>query len=160
MTPEPTTPPYRPCVGIVLANAAGLVFAGERLDMPGAWQMPQGGIDEGETPLAAALRELGEEIGVAPGDVAVEAEHPEWLAYDLPEALRGGSWNGRWRGQRQRWYLMRLTGPESAIRIDTAHPEFGRWRWMRAHDLAAGIVPFKRAIYDAVLGHFADRLAA
>jgi putative (di)nucleoside polyphosphate hydrolase len=150
---------YRPCVGIVLVNGAGLVFAGERLDMPGAWQMPQGGIDDGEAPLEAALRELGEEVGLAPGAVAVEAEHPDWLAYDLPEALRGGAWKGRWRGQRQRWFLMRLVAPEAAIRIDTAHPEFGRWQWMRGDDLVAGIVPFKRDIYAAVIGRFADRLA-
>jgi putative (di)nucleoside polyphosphate hydrolase len=150
---------YRPCVGIVLVNGAGLVFAGERLDMPGAWQMPQGGIDDGEAPLEAALRELGEEVGLAPGDVAVEVEHPDWLAYDLPEALRGGAWKGRWRGQRQRWFLMRLVAPEAAIRIDTAHPEFGRWQWMRGADLVAGIVPFKRDIYAAVIGRFADRLA-
>jgi putative (di)nucleoside polyphosphate hydrolase len=150
---------YRPCVGIVLVNRAGLVFAGERLDMPGAWQMPQGGIDDGEAPLQAALRELGEEAGLAPGDVAVEAEHPDWLAYDLPGSLRGGAWKGRWRGQKQRWYLMRLVAPDTAIRIDTAHPEFARWQWMRGADLVAGIVPFKRDIYAAVIGHFADRLA-
>lgn len=159
MTPDVTDLPYRPCVGVVLANPAGLVFAGERLDMPGAWQMPQGGIDAGEDPRTAALRELGEEVGLGPGDIRVEAEHPDWLAYDLPEALRGGAWKGRWRGQRQRWFLMRLTKPESAIRIDTPHPEFGRWQWMRARELAEGIVPFKRAIYEDVLNHFADRLA-
>jgi len=150
---------YRPCVGIVLANTEGLVFAGERLDMPGAWQMPQGGIDSGEAPLEAALRELGEETGLSPGDVTVEAEHPDWLAYDLPEQLRGGAWRGRWRGQKQRWFLMRLLGSDAVIRIDTAHPEFGRWQWMRGSDLVAGIVPFKRDIYAAVIGHFADRLA-
>jgi putative (di)nucleoside polyphosphate hydrolase len=159
MAQDVTDLPYRPCVGIVLANPAGLVFAGERLDMPGAWQMPQGGIDDGETPLQAALRELGEEVGLAPDDVAVEGEHPDWLAYDLPETLRGGAWKGRWRGQRQRWFLMRLSRPDSAIRIETAHPEFGRWQWMPAGEVAAGIVPFKRAVYRNVLTHFADRLA-
>ena len=146
--------PYRACVGVVLANPAGLVFAGERIDTPGAWQMPQGGIDPGESPRDAAPRERWEETGVPAEKVTVEAETPGWLRYDLPDNLVGKVWNGRYRGQEQRWFLMRHDGPDSDIDIATEHPEFSRWRWMSADDLIAAIVPFKRALYVEVMNAF------
>lgn len=147
--------PYRPCVGVMLLNPAGLVFAGQRRDSDSAaWQMPQGGIDPGETPTEAALRELGEETGIAPGAVTLVAEAPDWITYDLPPELVGRVWKGRFRGQRQRWFLYRFLGEDTAIRIDTAHPEFSAWAWMDPAALVEGIVPFKRATYRAVLDAF------
>ncbi|MBM9596194.1 RNA pyrophosphohydrolase [Roseitranquillus sediminis] len=150
--------PYRPCVGVVLANPAGLVFAGERLDTPGAWQMPQGGIDAGEAPSDAALRELREETGLSPEAVALEAETPDWISYDLPDDLIGRVWGGRYRGQRQKWFLMRYGGPDSAVDLAAHEVEFGRWRWMAPADLMEHIVPFKRDVYRAVFDAFANRL--
>ena len=146
--------PYRPCAGVVLINADGLVFAGQRIDMPGAWQMPQGGIDEGEDPRQAALRELTEETGVSPDKVEVLAETPGWVYYDLPPELLGKVWKGRYGGQRQKWVLMRFLGRDADIRIDTDHPEFQEWRWMPAASLLENIVPFKRGVYEEVLGVF------
>jgi putative (di)nucleoside polyphosphate hydrolase len=143
--------PYRPCVGVVLTNADGQVFAGERIDTPGAWQMPQGGIDKNEDPRDAALRELWEETGVAPEKVLIEAETADWLTYDLPPELLGKVWNGRYRGQRQKWYRMVLTAPDSAIDITRPPREFSRWQWMTPQALLDSIVPFKRATYGAVL---------
>ena len=156
---DPASLPYRPCVGVLLANPEGLVFAGERIDTPGAWQMPQGGIDEGETPRAAALRELHEETGVPPDLVAVEAETAGWVRYDLPPDLLGKVWKGRYRGQEQKWFLLRFRGADAAIDIATKHPEFSRWRWLAPADLLSLIVPFKRAVYAEVLEEFAPRLA-
>ena len=150
--------PYRPCVGVMLANPQGLVFVGERIDTPGAWQMPQGGIDRGEAPREAALRELEEETGVPAGLVAVEAETPGWVRYDLPDHLLGKTWKGRYRGQEQKWFLLRFRGVDSDIRIATAHPEFARWRWSPPGELLGAIVPFKRAVYSQVLESFAPRL--
>lgn len=151
--------PYRPCVGVVLLNAAGEVFAGQRLDSSAeAWQMPQGGIDPGEAPIEAALRELREETGVPAEAVELVAEAPDWIAYDLPIELAPQVWKGRFRGQRQRWFLLRLTGDEALIDIATPHPEFGAWRWARPDELVAMIVPFKRATYRAVFDAFADHL--
>jgi putative (di)nucleoside polyphosphate hydrolase len=150
--------PYRPCVGVMLANPQGLVFVGERIDTPGAWQMPQGGIDKGETPREAALRELEEETGVAAGLVAVEAETPGWVRYDLPDHLLGKTWKGRYRGQEQKWFLLRFHGADDDIRIGTAHPEFARWRWSAPDELLGAIVPFKRAVYTQVLAAFDGRL--
>ncbi len=151
--------PYRACAGVVLMNGDGLVFAGQRIDTPGAWQMPQGGIDKGETPRQAALRELTEEIGVDPAQVEVVAETPGWVRYDLPPHLLGKVWKGRYGGQQQKWFLLRYLGEDFGIRIETEHPEFDRWQWMRADDLLEAIVPFKREVYREVFAVFGDRLA-
>ncbi len=152
--------PYRPCVGITLINPAGLIFAGQRIDseVP-AWQMPQGGVDRGEAPEAAAFRELSEEIGVAPARVALLDATPDWLRYDLPDALVGKIWGGKYRGQEQRWFLMRFLGTDAEITLDTQHPEFSAWRWISADDLLASIVAFKRPIYEQVLARFRPHLA-
>lgn len=151
--------PYRPCAGVVLINSAGLVFAGQRLDRPGAWQMPQGGIDGNETPREAALRELTEETGIPAGRVEVMDETADWVYYDLPPELVGKVWKGRFGGQRQKWVLMRFLGQDSEVCIQTDHPEFDRWCWIGADDLLDSIVPFKREVYRQVIAAFRDRLA-
>jgi putative (di)nucleoside polyphosphate hydrolase len=145
---------------VALVNRDGLLFAGQRLDsaVP-ALQMPQGGIDKGETPKAAALRELWEETGVTADQVTLLARTKGWVTYDLPPDLLGKVWGGRYRGQRQKWFLFRLDGPDEAIRIDTAHPEFSHWRWLQADDLLAQIVPFKREVYAEVIAAFRPHLA-
>lgn len=151
--------PYRPCVGVVLVNPDGLVFSGQRLDNPSdAWQMPQGGIDPGETPLEAALRELGEETGIAPNRAKYVAEAPDWLHYDLPHDLVPRIWKGRFRGQKQKWLLFRFTGDDTDINIATAHPEFREWSWMHPDSLQEKIVPFKRDVYAAVFQTFAPQI--
>ena len=160
MSPEEKAAlPYRRCVGVMLLNPAGHVFAGERIDTPGAWQMPQGGIDPGESPAEAAQRELWEETGVAADHVDILTETPGWIAYDLPDDLIGKVWKGKYRGQEQRWFLMRLTGPEGAINIATAHPEFSAWKWLGPSALLDHIVPFKREVYSQVIGHFRTHLS-
>jgi len=151
--------PYRLCAGVVLANTDGLIFTGERTDTPGAWQMPQGGVDEGETPEMAAIRELEEETGIAPGLVTVEAELPKKLRYDLPPHLLGKMWKGRYRGQEQSWFLLRFHGTDSDIDIAKNHHEFGRWRWSTPADVLRDIVPFKREVYRAVIAGFAGRFS-
>ena len=151
--------PYRPCVGVMLLNRDGRVFAGQRLDNPGpAWQMPQGGIDAGEDPRAAALRELGEETGIPASAVEVVAEAPEWIPYDLPPELVPIMWKGRFRGQTQRWFAMRFLGPDYAIDIATDEPEFRSWAWMPHDELIDRIVPFKRETYSRVYDEFRDLL--
>lgn len=149
--------PYRPCVGVMLANEAGQVFVGRRKDTPEAWQMPQGGIDRGETPRQAGLRELEEEIGTAKAEVV--AETAGWHRYDLPPDLLGKVWGGRWRGQEQKWLLCRFTGRDADIRLDTAHPEFDAWRWVRPEQTVDLIVPFKREIYRAVVAELAPLIS-
>ncbi len=143
--------PYRPCVGILLINSDDKIFVGERRDTPGAWQMPQGGIDEGETPEAAARRELKEETGIKPALVTIEAKTTDWVLYDLPPHLIGKLWRGRFAGQKQLWYKMRFDGDDADINIKTKHPEFGRWKWSDPTDVLAEIVEFKRGVYSAVL---------
>jgi putative (di)nucleoside polyphosphate hydrolase len=156
---DPAALPYRPCVGVMLLNRAGQVFVGQRLDTTlEAWQMPQGGIDPGEEPLATAIRELGEETGIAPDHVALIAEAPGEFYYDLPPELIGKVWKGRYRGQVQRWFLFRFLGTDADVRIDTEHPEFRAWRWADPADLPAIIVPFKRALYEEVRAAFSAHL--
>ena len=152
--------PYRPNVGIMLIDGRGLIFAAQRLDtaIP-AWQMPQGGIDEGEEPRSAALRELEEEIGVPAALVQVVAETPGWLTYDLPGDLVGRIWKGRYRGQRQKWFLMRFLGRDDQIELAQEHPEFSEWRWIGAEAMIDAIVPFKRDIYRQVVEAFREHLA-
>lgn len=151
--------PLRPCAGVMLLNGDGQVFVGQRLDSTlEAWQMPQGGIDPGEDPLDAAYRELWEETGVTRDHVELIAAPEIELEYDLPDDLIGKVWNGKWRGQRQRWFLFRLTAGDEAIDIATAHPEFRAWRWIDPAELPHVIVPFKRALYARLLELFADPL--
>jgi len=159
MSKDFSTLPYRPCVGVILLNASGQVFVGERIDTPGAWQMPQGGIDPGEDPQEAALRELWEETGVPADLVEVVSHSSDWLTYDLPDHLLGKVWKGKYRGQKQLWFLLRLKGDETAINIETDHPEFSQWKWSNAAELLSDIVPFKRAIYEALVAEFSDHLA-
>ncbi len=148
---------YRRGVGIMLLDRAGRVFVGRRIDAQEAWQMPQGGIDPGESPRAAALRELAEEIGTAKAEIIAETK--DWLRYDLPPALRGQAWGGGYRGQEQKWFAMRFLGDDRDIDLAAHHPEFDAWKWVPADLLPGLIVPFKRALYDAVLMEFAPILA-
>lgn len=151
--------PYRPCAGVMLLNREGKVFVGQRLDsVVEAWQMPQGGIDPGEEPLDAAFRELGEETGIARHHADLLAESPGELFYDLPADLVGKIWKGKWRGQRQRWFLFRFLGEDNDIDIQTAEPEFRAWRWVEPSALPDLIVPFKRALYTEILELFAPHL--
>jgi putative (di)nucleoside polyphosphate hydrolase len=147
---------YRPAVGIMLINRAGNIFVGRRIDMPAglaAWQMPQGGIDAGETPRQAALRELKEEVGTDRAEIL--AENRTWLHYDLPPEIAGAMWAGRYRGQRQKWFAMRFTGEDADIDpAATEHPEFDAWEWVAAQRLPELIVPFKRQLYLDVLAEF------
>jgi len=152
--------PYRPCVGVMLINDRGEIFAGRRIDSGApAWQMPQGGIDKGEEPEPAALRELWEETGITADLVEPMGQTPEWVTYDLPPELLGKVWKGKYRGQRQKWFLFRFTGNDSDIRIDGEHPEFSEWRWIDADAMIAAIVPFKRDVYAQVVAAFRPHLA-
>lgn len=160
MTLHPEITAYRPCVGIMLLNPEGLVWIGRRYQKKNDegtgkwWQMPQGGIDGNEDPAKAALRELQEETAVTSATIIAEA--PGWFTYDLPGHLIGKSWNGRWRGQKQKWFALRFDGDETEI--DLAPPghkqEFDQWRWVAMDDLLDLIVPFKREVYAAVIPHF------
>jgi putative (di)nucleoside polyphosphate hydrolase len=158
--------PYRPCVGAALFNREGLVFVGRRIggpehvDLTHSWQLPQGGIDAGEEPWPAAVRELGEETDIR--SVERIGEIAEWLNYDIPRDLIGQAWNGKYRGQTQKWFAMRFTGHDSEINVEhpAGHePEFNAWRWEKLQNLPDLAVPFKRAVYARVVGefrHFAD----
>ena len=151
-TPDPC-PGYRPCVGVFLLNPSGLVLVGQRADTErDAWQMPQGGIDDGEPALAAARREMLEEIGTDRADLLQESR--VWRSYDLPAGLAPHRWRGRYRGQTQKWLAFRFTGRDDEIRIDGPHPEFRAWRWVPPDDLLRLIVPFKRDVYLNVVAEF------
>lgn len=155
----PSSLPYRPCVGVMLVNADGLAFVGKRIDNREGdwWQMPQGGVDEGEDLREAAFRELMEETGIAADLVSLIARTREELLYDLPEALMGKLWGGQYRGQRQHWFLGRFSGADSDIRLDAHDPaEFCEWRWVEPALLPDLIVPFKKRVYRAVLDEFRD----
>lgn len=160
--PDPSSLPYRPCVGILVLNPAGRIWVGQRADAPGDaegrgtwWQMPQGGIDEHEDPAAAALRELREETAIK--SVQIIGETSDWFTYDLPRHLVGIAWNGRYRGQRQKWFAVRFLGNETEIDLGipgTPNAEFVAWRWCAPDELAAAVVPFKRDVYTRVLREF------
>jgi putative (di)nucleoside polyphosphate hydrolase len=157
MTPsEPSAAglPYRPCVGIMLLNARGQAFVARRIDMPSeAWQMPQGGIDEGETPRQAVIRELREEVGTDKAEIIAESDH--WLDYELPAELVGKLWGGRYRGQTQKWFALRFTGTDEDVNIATEIPEFLDWKWAELDRLPSLIVPFKRRLYEQIVAEFA-----
>lgn len=153
----PESLPYRPCVGVMLVNDAGRVWIGDRADTGApAWQMPQGGIDKGEDPRRAAFREMAEEIGTDKAEVIAETD--DWLRYDLPPHLIGVAWKGRYRGQEQKWFLMRFLGRDADIDLTAHAPEFHRWTWEEPERLPDLIVPFKRALYESVLAAFAPHL--
>lgn len=157
-TPSATTLPYRRGVGIMLINSSGLVFVAKRIDMPSdAWQMPQGGIDSGETPIEAAKREMLEEIGTDKGEFI--AESAGWYKYELPQELIGMIWGGRYRGQEQKWFVARFTGKDTDVNIDTEHPEFLDWKWAEPATLPELIVPFKRDLYQAIINEFTPVIA-
>ncbi|MBF0354552.1 MAG: RNA pyrophosphohydrolase [Alphaproteobacteria bacterium] len=147
--------PYRLGVGILLFNAQGEVFVGMRADSPGAWQMPQGGIDKGEEPRQAALRELKEETGTDKAEIISESK--DWLSYDLPPDLSRKVWKGKYRGQKQKWFAFRFLGQDSDIQLDCHEEEveFVRWRWACFEELPGLIVGFKRPLYEAIAAEFA-----
>jgi putative (di)nucleoside polyphosphate hydrolase len=144
---------YRPGVGIVLFNAAGDVLIAERLDNPGAWQLPQGGIDEGEAPEIAVFREMEEEIGTRNAEIIGMIE--DWITYDLPQPYAQKLWKGKYKGQKQKWIALRFLGKDADIRLDThAEPEFSQWKWVPLKTIPAYAVSFKRSIYERVAQEF------
>ena len=150
---------YRRGVGVMLINAAGQVWVGRRIDNTDeAWQMPQGGLDPGEEPWDGALREVGEETGIAPHLIEQIAFHPQQLKYDIPDAIAAKLWKGKWKGQVQDWYLARFLGDDSDVDIATEHPEFNAWQWVAPDRLPDLIVPFKRDMYRAIVTGFSEYL--
>ena len=155
--------PYRPCAGLTVINRKGLVFIGRRkggpehVDETHVWQMPQGGIDEGEDSYKAALRELHEETNIK--SVEKLGEVADWIAYDIPRDIVGAAWKGKYRGQKQKWYALRFTGDDSEIDIKNPggghEPEFIAWRWEKIERLPELVVPFKRQIYEQIVKEFA-----
>ena len=141
--------PYRSCVGLLVFNKIGQVFCGQRLDNKAeAWQLPQGGIDEGETPIEAGFRELKEETSIV--NVEFVSEYPEWLNYDIPLPLANALWEGKFRGQTQRWLLFSFTGIDNEININTSHPEFKNWEWINPTQLPLKAISFKQEIYSKI----------
>jgi putative (di)nucleoside polyphosphate hydrolase len=156
---DPAALPYRPAAGVMLLNREGKVFVAQRLDSTlEAWQMPQGGLDPGEEAEAGALRELEEETGIPREKVEIVARCPVALTYDLPDDLVGKMWKGKWRGQRQTWFLMRFLGEDEDVDLDTQEPEFRAWKWADPAELPALIVPFKKKLYEDVIAAFAEWL--
>lgn len=147
--------PYRPGVGMMILNDKLEVFVGKRIDTKTeAWQMPQGGIDDGENPSESVLREMREEIGTDKAEIISETK--QWYHYDLPFYLIGKLWNGRYRGQRQKWYLLKYFGNDQDINIESEHPEFSIWKWVKIEELPQIIVPFKKNLYISVMEEFRD----
>jgi putative (di)nucleoside polyphosphate hydrolase len=146
----PSDLPYRPCVGIMLFNRDGKVFVGKRIDQTvEGWQMPQGGIDKGESPKQAVLRELKEEVGTDKAEIISEME--DWVTYDLPEHLIGVAFHGKYRGQKQKWFALRFTGEDRDIDLTSYEPEFSAFKWVDLKALPGLIVPFKRDTYKVVI---------
>jgi len=151
--------PYRPCVGIMLINSKGLIFAGQHIDNRAeAWQMPQGGIDPGEDAEQACFREMEEEIGTAKAEIG--AIYPDWLYYDIPQPLADKLWQGQFKGQKQKWIALRFIGQDTDINIDTEEPEFKEWGWLHPDELVERAVVFKRPVYQTVISHFSDVLGS
>ena len=141
--------PYRPCVGLMIFNKYGLVFSGQRLDNPNdKWQLPQGGIDEGENPIQAAFRELEEETSITSADFV--AEYPDWIKYDVPKNLANNLWDGKYRGQTQKWLLFHFLGNDNEININTKAPEFKNWSWMEPNELSKKAIYFKKQVYEEI----------
>ena len=148
---------YRPNVGLMLIGPGRRIFIGRRLNQPDAWQMPQGGIDKGESPVEAACRELGEEVGTSKALLLRETRG--WISYDVPDALQPRHWKGRWRGQTQKWFALGFTGRDADIDLAAHDQEFDAWRWAPGSELLDAIVPWKRPVYETVLKEFADLVA-
>jgi putative (di)nucleoside polyphosphate hydrolase len=154
---DASSKPYRRGVGIMLLAPDKRIFVGRRIDTPGAWQMPQGGIDKGETPRDAAMRELHEEVGTDKAEILAETH--DWLTYELPGDLHLQAWGGRYRGQEQKWFAMRFLGKDRDIRLDAHQPEFDAWKWATREEVLRDIVAFKRPLYEAALKEFAPLFA-